>query len=545
MTTRGGTVRTRFEPAWALAWVLGAFVFFRQPVLSGFTRITGDNGDARLIVYLHEHWWRALHGAEPWSDPGFFHPTGDVLGYSDTFVLNELFFAPARWAGADMFLAYQITLVLLSLVGFLGFTALGRWILPSHPAVVTALSLLFTFSNMLFVQAGHTQLYSVYWLPALILLLGRALTGDRRAAVVAGLLTGLLLLSTFYVVWFFLLSTVLWLIAVTVLSRSVRRIGALLREHRAGLAGFGAGLLVGLVPFLVVYLPASRTGGRPLGVALSYASEPRDVLNTGQRNFVWGPLTRALYGHSPRLTNGELGFGLTPIVLVLLIAGLVHFTRRYRTERNRATVVGLSTALVAVAAIILPMKFFGVSLWAVIWAVVPGAGGIRAIDRFGVIAGLLAPIVIALAAADVLGRAPTGGVRRRVGAVALALTLAAAVEQFNVGHNADLYRTAENAALAAVPPPPAGCTSFFVTRSTDHPPPAYVSSIDAMLIGQRVGLPTVNGFSGQFPPGYGDVADPAAAGYRAAVARWTADHGITSGLCGYDETSHRWSAGGP
>lgn len=555
-----------------LVWAAGALTFFRRPIFSGFRFITGDNGDTRLIIYLHEHWLQVLRGLSSWRDPSFFFPTSDTLGYSDTFILNELFYAPLRLAGLDIYLAYQGTLILLSLVGFLGSYFLLRRVLPQRQ-LCAVLALTFAFSNMLYVQAGHTQLYSVYWLPTVVLLVLRARTERRKdllPAFLAGLLLGLLFLSTFYVSWFFVLSALLWRILRWALApgRTAWRTGIrlFLADHRRRVAVFTLGAAIGGIPFLIVYLPNLGAGGRSLAVALGYASEPRDIVNTGARNYFWGPLTRSVFGSSPRITNGELGFGLTPVLLVALIAATAyllqrsHFLRRSnRSVDDPAGAAPMATAITCWVMILLPMKFFGASLWAVVWLVVPGARAIRAIDRIGVIAGLLAPLVVAFVIADVLRRADqrrgdirqraTGrpGVRRGLVVGSAAIVLLVALEQFNIGKNAGIDRSAELGAVAAVPLPSPACRAFYLTIAEDHPPLAFVSSIDAMLISQAItsrggrAVPTINGFSGQFPPGYGSVADPGSSTYDADVRAWIASHGLSAGMCSYDPVARRWA----
>ena len=553
-----------------MAWAAGALVFFRRPIFSGFGTITGDNGDTRLIVYLHEHWLQVLHGQTSWRDPSFFFPVRDTLGYTDTFVLNEMFYAPLRLAGLDSYVAFQSTLILLSLVGFLGLYLLLRRVLPGHRWICAALALTFVFSNMMYVQAGHSQLYSVYWLPVVINLAIRA-GSERRpglvAAFVTGLLLGFLFLSTFYVAWFFVLAALIWQVARWRLApdRASWRPGVrrFLSGHRRRILVFAAGGAVGGVPFLVVYLPDLAEGSRSLGSALSYGAQPRDIVNTGARNYLWGPFTRSLFGSSPRIFNGELGFGLTPVLLLALTAATIHLIRRFRRFRRfrRAAddqefgILPLATAITCWASILLPMKLFGViSLWVVVWLVVPGAHAIRAIDRMGVIAGLLAPIVVAFAIADLLRRgtvrqrgAVTPRARRTLLLGAAATVLVLTLEQFNIGRNASIERSAELAAVASVPMPPAACRAFYLTISRAHPPLAYVSSIDAMLITQSLqsrgaDIATINGFSGQFPAGYGSVADPASADYDTDVRAWIASHSLAGDICSYDPAARRWSS---
>ena len=109
-----------------LWWVPGCLVFFRHGFTSGFDQITGDVGDTRMAIYLHEHWVEVLRGHASWTSPDIFYPVKGALGYTDTYLLNEVFYLPLRAAGLDPFLAFQWTLILLSGVGFV-----GMFVLPS------------------------------------------------------------------------------------------------------------------------------------------------------------------------------------------------------------------------------------------------------------------------------------------------------------------------------------------------------------------------------------------------------------------------------
>ena len=105
-------------------------------------------------------------------------------------------------------------------------------------------------------------------------------------------------------------------------------------------------------------------------------------------------------------------------------------------------------------------------------------------------------------------------------------------------------RSKELTALITAPEPPAECRSFFITDAAPEPRLFYVSTIDAMQISQHFSLPTVNGYSGQFPPGY-DFLDPTADGYIDRVHVWAAAHGVSDGLCSYDLFTQSWTDPGP
>lgn len=75
-----------------------------------------------------------------------------------------------------------------------------------------------------------------------------------------------------------------------------------------------------------------------------------------------------------------------------------------------------------------------------------------------------------------------------------------AVEQINTLEVAQISRSRQLQDLAAVPPPPDDCEAFVVepVKGADF----YATQVSAMLIAQRLALPTINGASGHFPPGW-------------------------------------------
>jgi hypothetical protein len=81
-------------------YVAGACVFFRQQIFSGFDLYFGDRGDSRMILFVHEHVYRALLGS-PFLSPPEFYNLKNTLGGSDAFLLNQVVYAPLRLLGAD------------------------------------------------------------------------------------------------------------------------------------------------------------------------------------------------------------------------------------------------------------------------------------------------------------------------------------------------------------------------------------------------------------------------------------------------------------
>lgn len=190
-----------------LWWIPGCFIFFREFFTSGFDKIIGTDGDARLQVFLLEHWVQVAQGDGSWTSPQVFFPTKGVLGYGDALLLDEVFYLPLRAVGLDPYLAFQWTLILLSAVGFVALFVFLRRLFDLGPATCAALATTFAFANNLAVKSVHTQLYSIYWVPVVLLLIVQAIQARNPKARLAwgwatGALVGLLFFTSFYIAWY-------------------------------------------------------------------------------------------------------------------------------------------------------------------------------------------------------------------------------------------------------------------------------------------------------------------------------------------------------
>src|SRR5262249_18069695 len=121
-------------------------------------------------------------------------------------------------------------------------------------------------------------------------------------------------------------------------------------------------------------------------------------------------------------------------------------------------------------------------------------------------------------------------------AAIMAILLLCLAEQINTIPGG-LPRSQALAALSAVPPPLKRCDSFLVAV-----PDGLVSPRDhndALWISLKTGLPTLNGASGWWPPGW--RLDDASFGYLVAARAWIKMSKPPGQVCLYDRQSRRWS----
>src|ERR1041385_4393427 len=119
-TSAAQSPTTRFSNSTLVVFALLIFAaayaqFFGSALWSGFRLLAGDAADGSVIAFIHEHVFRSLLGQASLLNPQFYFPTRGVLGYTDAFLLNQIFYAPFRLAGVESLLAMQLTFMLLAL----------------------------------------------------------------------------------------------------------------------------------------------------------------------------------------------------------------------------------------------------------------------------------------------------------------------------------------------------------------------------------------------------------------------------------------------
>lgn len=542
----------------AIVWLFGAMVFFRAQWRSGFNTLPGNDGDTRLIIYLEEHWYLAFRGRAAWLDPAFFYPTKGLLGYSESTLLYQIFFVPLRVLGVDEFHSFEFTLILMSLMGFVAFVAFAHrtWHPPLPVTLVAAFT--FTFANNLWTHAGSPQMFGIYFVP-IVLLLGHQAWRDRdrrrlrsvACASSAGLLAALALFTSYYATWLSMLAAGVFVVACAVfLPATLAAVAARLLRARLTVVGAAVGFGVGILPFLATYLPVLHSlGGRKYGDAMYYATTWTDLTNVSLGNVAWG----RLLGHTwlqARQSGYEVDYAVTPVLLAAAVVGSLMVGWRNRHAPQAADTVpdeipvsrqrlGVAIALTLVVLALLPIQSHGGSAWVVVWHI-PGGQAIRAIDRLQVATGLGASLALAWAGAGLFRRWPDRPAARSLRLAVTAVLAVAAFEQVDTAPVSFVNAGAQVRLLHSVTPPPPTCRAFYVTAAV-QPLPFYEYQIDAMLISQQIGLPTINGYSGDTPPGWGLLltGDP---GYRAQVAQWSTTHGLTASLCALELTTMTWTA---
>lgn len=523
-----------------LGWI------YRVNWANQFAFVMGDLYDNTIEVAILEHWYNVLRGLAHWSRMNYFHPVQNTLGYNDGYLLYGLLYAPLRAVGADPFLAATLVHMAMKAAAFAFFYGFARTVLRLPFGYALAGAALFELGNGMAVHTMHAQLLTVALAPLCATLLygawqafaarqpGRLLGFGAAFALTYGAWT----MTAFYMLWFF--SLLAAIVLVLLAAFHWRALGATLRQSdRATRVAALACLLIlalSLAPFLVVYLPkAGETGMHRFALALGYALAPFDIINFGPGNYLYGgwlPALHAAIGFP--VDFGENQAGTTPGLVVAFIAGLIYLWRTDR--RGLASAIGLAALTLWVLALVLR----GQTLWILVFHAVPGAKAIRVVARVL----LLLPLPMASVALVALARA-TRGRPGLVHAIAGAACLFLVAEQLNRVHYTIIERAPVMARLARIGPPPAGCRAFVADDARQLAPGQhpvhylYRHNVDAMLIAELINLPTINGVSTFYPPGW-DLADPHLPDYPARSASYAQRHAIAR-LCRLDLVTMTWT----
>ena len=537
----------------AVSGVLFALVFYRATILSGFDRVFGDEGDARLAMMLMEHWHLVFSGRAAFFSPGFFYPERGAIGFTDANFLYGVVFTAGRWAGLGVYGAFQLVVIAWGIFAYTGMVWLLRRVLHCHLAVAVLAGDLFAFSNLNAVQVGHMQLLMAAFIPLLVgwvILFARRIQAGQGAAgpgYATAILYPLMMFTGFYVCWFLALFAVTVAIVALLAQAGSGRLSNTARSalhHWRLLAGMAAAACLAAIPFVIAYGRQFITGARFPVDALFLSTFPHlsDLINVGSANRVWGGLiARLIPDLNTRPGAYELLMGMAPGFFALFSASTVIAV--WRGRKGLAAILAISVWI----GLMMIVDVDGHSVWWLVRRAVPGATAIRVVSRYQVVLYPFAIIATALVASDGLGRA--GRRFRPVLPVAFAMLGGFLwLEQVQPAF-ARIIKSNDLARLNAIPAPPAGCRFFMLqppvfregATAAERSDPGLVRQmqVDAIYESMRYGLPTVNGLSSLNPPQYW-FFDLTGRYYSYQAGMWLARFHLFGGACALDLQNGAW-----
>jgi hypothetical protein len=479
-----------------LLLALGLFFLFHPMLRGGLGEIPGDLGDARLVNYLLEHSFLWATGrsdhAELWNLP-MFYPRQNIFAYSETL----LGAAPFYWFWRTLSIApetsFQLWMLTMAALDFLAAFLLLRRGLRLGTLAAGAGAFLFAFGGARAIHLQHAQLLPHFFTLLAVYALLAVARSPGGAPSPGGVLAAALaivaqLYASFYLGWFLLLG--LALLALVALARRPTRedLFRLARLNGRGLLVAGVVSLLALSPLLVHYSRAAAElpGRHPWDPTFHMVPNLASWVTLGPRSWLYGWMEDPrLWALLRRAGPPEVSIGMGLLTSLCAALGLWQAAR---TRPWMAAVLG-ATVLLLLLTLRLPR---GVTAWRLLWLYLPSATAMRAVFRIGVFALLPAALGLAWFLET-----------RRHGWVAVLLAGLCIAEQ---GTTMVTYskRAAQQRADWIAERVGPGCRAFFfiADRQGDAAQPSLFYHVDAMAAQARRGVPTINGYSSQIPPGY-------------------------------------------
>ena len=511
-------------------WLLGVAYFFQKFILSGFNKTIGDQGDGRFVALVTDHWYQVINDDIDWKSLNIFFPTSETIGFSDLNILLSVPHLVFRFIGFDIFLSFLLTTILLTLIGYFSLYFLLTKYLKVSFLIAVFSSFLFTFSSPnVIALSSHPQLFTIYLLPVLLIGSAQILQSKKRKLLyIFGTFTffGLIFSTSVYIFVFTLISVILFLFTFIVFE--IRTIKLKLKfsldiSMYILVAIFS--LVLGMSPGLRIYLPIRKqSGGRDFSEILEYLPSPINILNVGKNNLVWSKvLDRFNSFLNIDLGSGELSLNPTPIfVLVTLILCVFTF------KKNRLPTILFSSAALN---FILISKFGEFLPWKMIHKII-GIDSIRAIGRFNLLINFILIMSFAISSNLIFKH-----LKKHMVAIFL-VAFIILMEQVQIDNNFSIIRSEQSVKIQVAKGHPKECEVFYLNSSLTDIPQAFIQN-DAFLVAQVSGLPTLNGYSGIYPPNWNlnSIGDPS---YLGRVEEYIKSRKIEGTICELNISESKW-----
>lgn len=497
-------------------FLLGVGLAVIKPMGLGMTLVPGNLVDNRFNNYVLEHFFRWLSGLDKdfWNAT-FFYPFPLTIAFSDNLLGSAFIYGLLRGAGLDMSTAFQGWYIFGFCLNYVASTfALSR--LKLKPLGIAVGAFFFTFGLPILAQEIHAQLLyrfgvpltcyflvSFYEEPQLRKLLAVIfwLAWQFYLTIYVGIFLVLLLVALAFWLPFSFPAISFWdrLAAWPKRLRQAWLQASVLERilfMAAGLVMFAC-----LAALLWPYFRVTRLYGfsREWKSVSSMLPQPQSYI-VNEKAILWnslaGPFVNPLLSNLNAVSlvqEHQLFPGIA--VVITLLAGLVALRS---ADNHRVAWLCFWAALTLV---VLTLRVNDFSLYQYI-SHIPGINGIRAVTRIELV--VMWPISIFLASTvDALRTKSSGEFPWPVVAAYFLAGLMVVESTLFFSHTAFPKAVAEARldGLRQQLPDSVPYQPILFVGPDKTSPPRYVD-IDVMLVAQERGWSTMNGYSGNFPPGY-------------------------------------------
>ena len=468
-----------------------------KPIFSG--QLIGDPFDSRLMIVIHEHWWRWLNGLTDFRDLGFFYPYNTTLGFSDVFLIPGILYSFFRALDFGLAESWTIVTFIVLIIGNLGWTVIAKRFLNNNFLRIMFISTIitsFSFTAYFAINPNIVGYSLLSWFALLIYSIEKeknSVVKQRKIAIFVILL--LIFALSYWYGAFFVGFLILVRLLVGLIYRSK---GLIFRNSLAKVKTLDRVWLLA-IPIIIffiwlfyyVYISVASEPFRSKSEMVFNSPSITMLLNTGSptqyglKNQIFGPIYQFLGFDSPFENLIGLGLAVTFVGLVSLI-----FVARQGERLTRLWLLTLVFTFLYFAKL-----FNNNSIHSYLFDIVPGLNSIRYPGRFIIVLSF-ALIFISFKLLDSLLRDKKFNYTKVFLYLIAILLLVDQIRGPFTGWNAkllvnkNLFSQAEKIKN--------NCDYFYF----DHPGGWWYDQIEAITFSAQIGIPTVNGYSGAFPNRY-------------------------------------------
>jgi hypothetical protein len=458
--------------------------------------VHGDLGDSRFVNLLLEHAWKFVSGStflknNYWTAPWNFFPAPNTLLMSEVMGGASWNYSLFRWIGYDPIASYQLWFITSSLINFFAAYTLAR-VAGFRFSGSIASAWLFAFGLVRGAFIGHPQLVPHYFAVFSIIfgVIAWRSQGLRWKPLFYGLLSGaslgLQFWASFYLVWFTILCVIqAMMLALIVWKAAVLK--ELQRNIKAVLAcGFGFSLVSAKLAMGYLSMQ-SLVGERQWSDVAGLLPKFRALFLPSPEAWLYRWLFELNFNVSGWYSEMFMFPGFLPLVFVLISL--------WSVRRKSFGIIQFSAVLW-----LMMMLSTQHDLWKLIYNVVPGAGAVRAVGRIA-LAGLIPLGLCVAGVVDKVGE--KSGILASKNAVIKLLLVILIFLDNGVTPNFGFSRDENKSRIELVKSSLDGksCAAFHFAA----PDTPWKVEIDAMWTSMELSIPTFNGYSGGYPPGYRDA----------------------------------------
>jgi hypothetical protein len=449
------------------------------------------------MIVLHEHWWRWFNGLVELRDTEFFYPYNTALGYSDVFLVQGVIYSVFRFFNQDLANSWTFATLLLLIIGNLGWVFVANKYIKIF--VVRFLFILTITSSLSFVNyftlnpniVGYSYLS---WLSLFYL----NIRSEKKAKIRTRKWAIFILIILIYALscWygaFFLVFTLF-----------IKELISLVVEKRKIRIHFDKSNFKAVVPFIplqiffawlfyYIYISVSNQPYRPTDEMIRNSPRLQLLPNGGNVNGAElnGSFFRVVYEKLNLNYEQEYTIGIGFFVFVFSIIFLIKFLRNnLKTPSN----------LTWISSILISYFFFivfgnNLSIHKFFFENVPGFNSIRCPSRYVILVGFFAIFGIFYLIDQLFIKNKGYLIRASLLSILLVLLIDQQRSPYKGWDKQQLVNTDLNSQIEEIK---LNCDYFYY----DYPGGWWYDQIEAMVFSSKIGIPTVNGYSGAFPPNY-------------------------------------------